>query len=68
MYQLAVGRFGVQPGEFWEMTIAEWFALWEVHRPNNYAGNLTHDVVDDLLDDLDLDDEEWWEKNGTAER
>lgn len=64
MYQLAVGRFGVQPSEFWSMTIPEWFALWEVHRPSDYAGNLTHNVVDDLLDDLDLDDEEWWSKNG----
>lgn len=66
MYQLAVKSFGVQPGEFWDMTIPEWFALWEVFRPNDYAGNLTHDAVDDLMDDLDLTDEEWWSKNGTS--
>lgn len=66
MYQLAVGTFGIQPSEFWEMTIPEWFAVWEVNRPNDYAGTLTHDAVDDLLDDMELNDEEWWDKNGAS--
>lgn len=67
MFQIAVGTFNVQPSEFWGMTIPEWFALWEIHRPNDYAGKLTHDLVDDLMDDIDLSDDEWWEKNGASD-
>lgn len=66
MFQMAVVNFGLPPSEFWEMTMNEWFALHEVHRPNDYAGKLTHDRVDDLLDDIELSDQEWWAKHGST--
>ncbi len=31
-----------------------------------FAGNLTQGDVDDLLDDLELSDDEWWDKNGAS--
>ena len=48
------------------MTMSEWFALFDLHRPNPYAGKLTHTRVDDLLHDLELTDDEWWEKHGST--
>lgn len=65
MYQLA-RSWGVQPTEFWEMTIPEWFAELEMNRPNNYAGKLTHDAVDSLSEDIELTEEEWWRKYGST--
>jgi len=39
----------IQPGEFWEMTMAEWFAEYEWRNDGNeYAGTLTHADVERL--------------------
>lgn len=49
--------WGVQPSEFWAMTLGEWYAEYELHTNVNekkYAGKLTKSDVDDL--------KEWMEK------
>lgn len=51
------------------MTMAEWYCEWEFNADamggeGSFAGNLTQGVVDDLLDDLELTDDEWWNKHG----
>ncbi len=43
--------WGIAPSEIWGMTMAEWFLLYEHHRPRqkgDYAGNLTRADVDRL--------------------
>lgn len=56
MYVLA-RQWGIQPSEFWGMTMAEWFCEYEFNSPkdsqNNYAGNLTQGDVDRLTELLD---------------
>ena len=51
------------------MTMGEWYCEYEFHADQNgggtYAGNLTQGDVDDLMDDNELTDEEWWKKHGT---
>lgn len=51
-YQLAVGSWGIQPSEFWQMDCAEWFWIYDTKRPkdkqNDYAGRLTEDDCADL--------------------
>lgn len=51
------------------MTMGEWFCEYEFHADQNgggtYAGSLTQGDVDDLMDDNELTDEEWWKKHGT---
>lgn len=50
--------------------MAEWYCEYDFHADHvpqdTFAGKLTQGDVDDLLDDLDLTDKEWWEKNGAA--
>jgi hypothetical protein len=45
-------EWGIQPGEFWEMTIPEWFLEYELKAPKDksetYAGKLTRADVDEL--------------------
>lgn len=51
------------------MTMSEWFCEFEFNMknaPGNYAGKLTHGDVEDLLDDSELTDDEWWEKHGSS--
>lgn len=54
---LAARAWGVQPSEFWGMTMAEWFCEYEHNRPkdsqNDYAGDLTQADVDRLTELLD---------------
>jgi len=48
---LHANSWGIQPSEFWAMTMPEWFALHEFHResrPGDYAGKLTKADVDEL--------------------
>ena len=63
MFQCA-HSWGITPNDFWDMTINEWFALHDMNKPNNHAGKLTDDVVNDIVDDMGLTDEEWWDKHG----
>ena len=56
MYLLA-REWGIQPSEFWEMTLPEWFVEYEfrtAERPK-LAGNLTPDAVDELQKMRDSD-------------
>lgn len=45
-------EWGIQPSEFWEMTVAEWFLEYEAKAPSDpketYAGKLTRDDVEEL--------------------
>lgn len=53
MYLLA-RCWGIQPGEFWDMTVSEWFAEYDLRVTNapgdKFAGKLTRGDVDELLD------------------
>ena len=53
MYLLA-RCWGIQPSEFWGMTVGEWFAEYELRAPaqpgDRFAGKLTRGDVDDLLE------------------
>lgn len=66
---LAARQWGIQPSEFWEMTMSEWYCEFELHikdAPGAYAGKLTNGVVDDMVDDMQLTDAEWWGKHGSS--
>jgi hypothetical protein len=45
-------RWGIQPSEFWEMTISEWWLEYEINAPSDpkekYAGKLTRAEVEEL--------------------
>jgi hypothetical protein len=45
-------EWGIQPGEFWSMTMGEWWAEYQLKAPapagEKLAGKLTADDVDDL--------------------
>jgi hypothetical protein len=51
-YQLAVGAWGIQPEDFWQMSYEEWWWLFETKRTRDkqtdYAGRLTEDDCADL--------------------
>lgn len=58
----------IQPSEFWEMTLPEWFAEYDFHagkKPGDFAGNLTQGDVDDIEDWL-VDQAEKDLENGHA--
>jgi len=47
-------EWGIQPGEFWQMTIPEWWLEYELRAPaakdERYAGTLTRAEVEELKD------------------
>jgi hypothetical protein len=47
--------WGIQPSEFWAMTIGEWFLEYNFRDKDSgtYAGSLTRADVDDLMDWMD---------------
>lgn len=51
MYLLA-RSWGIQPSEFWAMTMSEFWVEYQYNEPksveNAYAGNLTQGQVDEL--------------------
>lgn len=50
---LCANAWGIQPSEFWGMTLPEWFVLYEHHRdkqPGDYAGKLTRADVWELYE------------------
>ena len=52
MYLIA-RRWGWQPSEFWNATLAEWFLEFDAERPKaegDFAGTLTQGDVDRLRD------------------
>ena len=59
-------HWGLQPSEFWAMTMTEWWVEYELHAPQDdkrFAGTLTQGAVDDILDWMD---ERARAKDGTA--
>jgi hypothetical protein len=54
-------EWGIQPSEFWDMTIGEWWAEYDLKAPadkgEKFAGKLTRSDVEDLKAWMD-------EKNG----
>ena len=66
---LSARSWGIQPSEFWCMTLAEWFSEAEQRRekqPGDYAGNLTRADVQELQEIANMSDEEWERYNGTS--
>lgn len=65
-------QWGIQPSEFWAMTMKEWYAEYSFNVDKlgldntTHAGKLTQDNVDDMLDDMELTDEQWWKKHGST--
>jgi len=49
-------KWGIQPSEFWEMTISEWWLEYEINAPSDpkekYAGKLTRAEVEELKEML----------------
>lgn len=47
--------WGIQPSEFWAMTMSEWFAEYAMNNKSNdnYAGSLTQGDIDDIEDWLE---------------
>lgn len=48
-------EWGIQPSEFWEMTISEWWAEYELRAPRDtgaFAGKLTRADVEELKEYL----------------
>ena len=49
--------WGIQPSEFWQMSPAEWWLIYESKRPRDkeldYAGSLTDDNCAELMDMLE---------------
>lgn len=46
-------EWGIQPSEFWDMTMCEWWAEYDLRAPagdEKFAGKLTRDDVDELRD------------------
>lgn len=44
-------EWGIQPSEFWDMTLGEWFLEYDFRRPKetyDFAGNLRQADVDRL--------------------
>lgn len=50
-------EWGIQPSEFWEMTIGEWWLEYELRTPaekgDRFAGNLTAGEVEELRELID---------------
>ena len=51
-YRIAVGHLGIQPSEFWGMTVAEFYLLYDTKRERDpavdYAGGLSEDDCAEL--------------------
>jgi hypothetical protein len=46
-------EWGIQPSEFWDMTMGEWWAEYDLQAPageDKFAGKLTRKDVDELRD------------------
>jgi hypothetical protein len=52
--------WGIQPSEFWNMTINEWWAEYDHHAAatasGKFAGKLTQGAIDELKDWMDKKD------------
>jgi len=55
-YKIAVGHLGIQPSQFWEMSPAEFYLLYDAKRDRDpdvdYAGGLDDNTLSDLWRDL----------------
>ena len=53
---LLARSWGIQPSDFWDMTLPEWWAEYDYHaiaQPGDFAGGLTQGDLDDIDDWLD---------------
>lgn len=69
MFGVAVGHWGIQPSEFWKMTLPEFFAILatkedEADRFKEARGELTDETKDALLDMLE--EAQRAERNGAS--
>ncbi len=49
----------IAPDQFWSMTLAEYYALVDLHAPKNKDGSKLTTVAD-LQADLAMSDADWW--------
>lgn len=49
---MAVGLWGIQPSEFWKMTMAEWWWVYDSKVGEPKYGSLTQSEVEELYEDL----------------
>jgi hypothetical protein len=56
-------QWGIQPSEFWDMTISEWWLEYDLNAPSDpkekYAGKLTRAEVEELKEYM---------RNGSSKR
>ena len=45
---MAVFAWGIQPSEFWRMTVAEWWRIYECKRPRVAGDGLTQADIERL--------------------
>lgn len=62
---VAARNWGIQPGEFWEMTMSEWLLEAHMHWLESDEGKL-HIKRRQWMEDAELSKEEWMAKYGLA--
>ena len=66
---LSARQWGIQPGEFWEMTMPEWYCEYDFHvsrAPATRGGKLTRGDLEEIEYENSLTDEEWEAEYGTS--
>jgi len=63
---LAARKWGIQPSEFWDMTMVEWMLEARFHMDQSPVGRAAQ-KRDEWLEDMEMTDEEWWAKHGTSQ-
>ncbi len=66
MFQNAL-NWQIAPDHFWSMTLAEYYAIFDLHAPKNKDGSKLATVVD-LKADLAMSDAEWWRVDHAGQR
>lgn len=59
---------GIMPSEFWAMTPHEFLTLVDLEadsQPVSKGGKMTKSMARELAEDIEMTDEEWWQKNGS---
>lgn len=62
---MSARSWGIQPSEFWEMTVSEWMVEADANFRSTPEGR-TNLKRDEWLDEAEMTDEEWWAKHGAS--
>lgn len=63
---MAVGHWGIQPREFWDMCPDEFWLIHAAKKPPKMYGRLSEDEVERLESFLDEEQEKWQAKQQLA--